>query len=364
MSALPVDLDPDDLDVLDLPQSQIRRNQETGRIEIPSKYTELFLDNSTTNDRDDDSESRDDSCSSDTDNGDHPCDNGDHPCDNDYIGSDSESSTSSGSSTGSISTSSVQTFGVEEWPQVRAMYIASFWLDRWYEDGLPTPKTTFYDLTRVQGDPSIVPWPSQGSAASATGSQGHAPFVRLTSLSSKTSSRPQPYASIQEALEDIGSSARCQRSLEIDLLAHAGQPTMQLAVREWVDLNRGKEYRCVIFEEAIRKIVPNDATRQPPVADPRELLQRCQRLLYEMFHCLPCVDCVMDVWITDAEGDDTNNASCGTSSGSATSGAPVVHDLVIEFNSFGTIGNSASDDIDWTDSTLYLPSFYAPVVLL
>lgn len=359
MSALPVELDPDNLGVLDLPQSQIRRNRGTDRIEIPSKYAELFLDNLTTDESDgeSESESRDDSCSSDT-------YNRDHPCDNDYIiWSDSESSTSSStSSSGSISTSSVQTFGVEEWPQVRAMYIASFWLDRWYEDGLPTPKTTFYDLTRVQGDPSIIPWPSQGSVTSATGPQGHVPFIRLTSLSSKTSSRPQPYASIQDALEDIGSSARCQRSLEIDLLAHAGQPMMQLAVREWVDLSRGKEYRCVIFEEAIRKIVTNDATRQPPVEDPHVLLQRCQRLLDQMLKCLPCVDCVMDVWVTDAEGDDTGNnaingASCGTNSAT-------VHDLVIEFNSFGTIGNSASDDIDWTDSTMYLPSFYAPVVLL
>jgi len=43
----------------------------------------------------------------------------------------------------------------------------------------------------------------------------------------------------------------------------------------------------------------------------------------------------MDVWLCD--------------------GAMMAHrDLVIEFNSFGVVGNSHSDDIDWCDATLYL----------
>ena len=33
-------------------------------------------------------------------------------------------------------------------------------------------------------------------------------------------------------------------------------------------------------------------------------------------------------------------------------------DLVIEFYSFGTIGNSYSDDIDWNDSKLYLEDMF------
>jgi hypothetical protein len=50
----------------------------------------------------------------------------------------------------------------------------------------------------------------------------------------------------------------------------------------------------------------------------------------------PCVDNVMDVWLADE-----------AAAGQAT-------DWVIEFNSFGIIGNSHSDEIDWRDATLYL----------
>ena len=58
------------------------------------------------------------------------------------------------------------------------------------------------------------------------------------------------------------------------------------------------------------------------------LKERCLKLVKKMKNNFPCADNVMDVWIADEVGD-----------------------LVLEFNSFGIIGNSY---LDFCDIELYL----------
>lgn len=201
----------------------------------------------------------------------------------------------------------------KNWNKVQAIYVSAFWLSNWYVDGLPTPKTIFTDIEQALLL-NINPMP----------------FVRLDSLSSKTK---QPFNSMLEAIDDINKSDRCQKSLEITKLA--GE-LPAIALREFKDLSKGKEYRCVIFEDKLRKIVPNDA--KIGNISKEKLKERSQKLLGKVLNNLPCTDCVMDIWISDDNNDNS--------------------DLVIEFNSFGTIGNSYSDDIDWFDAKLYLDNIF------
>ncbi len=139
------------------------------------------------------------------------------------------------------------------------------------------------------------------------------------------------------ALTDILKSDRCQTSKHIAQLANH---PLQLCLRQWHKLDNGKQYRCVIFEGKLKKIVPNQL--RIDILTASELLQRCQRLVDRCQYDFPCIDNVMDVWIADQNSVDD--------------------DLMIEFNSFGIVGNSHSDDIDWRDPTLYLDNMCQVII--
>jgi len=262
----------------------------------------------------------------------------------------------------------------ETWTRIQAIYVRSFWLDTWYDDSLPTPHTTFESWKNVQKMSNSfdedIKWASFSQV----------PFIRLTSLSSKTE---QPYLSLREAVDDIQKSERCQFSFELgekikrqativdscdddenseniidddddddndndndnkDDEEEEEDRLPQVAFRKWIDLSKGKQYRCVVFEGQLVKIIPNDYSRVGTLSESK-LLNRCQSLVDKMKYSWPCVDNIMDVWIFDGDDDIDNNSGSSSSSSK---------DIVIEFNSFGTIGNSHADSIDWRDINLYL----------
>lgn len=201
----------------------------------------------------------------------------------------------------------LQRLHVSDWPRLQALYVSSYWLSNWYTPELPTPSTEFVDSLASHWRPGL--------------------FIRLDALSSKSK---QPYPSCEAAMTDLNTSERCQAARALS--ARAGIPPPCIALRQWVELAGGKEYRCVIFEGKLAAIVSDQLNRVDFLTVP-ELEARCQRLLERVQYNWPCVDNVMDVWLAE-EGADS--------------------DLVIEFNSFGVIGHSHSDYIDWTDVTLYL----------
>jgi hypothetical protein len=191
-------------------------------------------------------------------------------------------------------------------------------LDCWYgkDSTLPTPKSEFLTLTE-----SLVrrSWP--------TGK-----FVRLNSLSPKT--QTAPIYILNESIRDrILNTARCQESVA---LARRTGREISLVVRDWIDLSHGTEWRCFIFEDRLKAICLNDHVN--PGMSHTQVISRAQALLREVRYSLPCVDTVMDIWLSNDQ--ELSQA-----------------DLVIEFNSYGFYGNSDAGLFDWIEdgAVLYNP---------
>ena len=205
-----------------------------------------------------------------------------------------------------------------DWKHVRELLVTGYWMDCWYErdSTLPTPKSEFVALISP-----LVPrsWP--------TGK-----FLRLNSLSPKT--QTAPIYILNESIRDrILNTARCQESVA---LARRTQREVSLVVRDWVDLSHGTEWRCFIFEDRLKAICLNDTVN--PGMSSALVISRAQALLQRVRYSLPCVDTVMDIWLSD-------NSELSES------------DLVIEFNSYGFYGNSDAGLFDWIEdgAVLYNP---------
>lgn len=178
-------------------------------------------------------------------------------------------------------------------------YISIFWLDSWYTDEAQifTPKTQFYDLNTsniVFDEPK---------------------FARLNSVSSKTL---QKVTTLEEAKLLLNESPRCIRLLNISTKY---QLPISIAIRKWVDMTSGAEYRCYVYSSKLCAICPHDIYDLD--IDDKELETRCQNLLYKARYHLPFEDCVVDVFLSDGS------------------------DLIIEFNSYGVWANASSGAFNW-----------------
>ena len=159
----------------------------------------------------------------------------------------------------------------ENWRILHAIYISSFWLDKWYVDDedLQTPKTKFFIIREEHSSEHSSE--DEEKCNSPIVLKKYKQFVRLNSVSCKSQ---QPFNSLKDALKSIDQSERCKKAIEIAKLA--GEETI-ISLREFKDLSKGKEYRCVIFEDRLRKIVPNDDKIGNLTC--KQLKKRCQKLL-------------------------------------------------------------------------------------
>lgn len=259
-------LDGSDINTLKHPCSQIRWNGKSSHLDIPRKYEELFVE---------------------------------------HIGDDE--------------TLEAQLATQENWQRLQAIYVSSFWLDQWYDEdlNLPTAEIKFYEWYELKKNSSIgqETWKRYQ-------------FVRMNSLSDKSSIHQQPFTSLDDAIQKLSQSERVQYS--IDLGKFVDRPIM-LAMRKWKDFSGGQMFRCVIFENQLKLIVPDDERIQK-LGD-EDVRYRCESLYNKVKFSSPSCDTVMDIWLHDYQSE---------------------LDQLIEFNSFGVIGNSHSDLIDWCDISLYL----------
>jgi hypothetical protein len=194
---------------------------------------------------------------------------------------------------------------------VRELLVTGYWMNCWYTDELPTPKSEFLSLEEAVNEHE---WDIDK-------------FVRLNSLSSKNQHYPITKLNI-EVLHNMLETDRCQKSLS--MAQRTGQE-ISVVVRDWVDLSMGIEFRCFIFEDKLKAICLND---HAIIEMSNEIIVlRAQTLLDKIKYNLPCVDCIMDIWLHDDQPEK---------------------DLVIEFNSYGFWGNSGSGLFDWFEDAAQL----------
>lgn len=193
------------------------------------------------------------------------------------------------------------------------LYVSSFWMEVWYDDSLPTPKSLFYPLNEIKED--MVFETNK--------------FVRLNSVSPKYYC---PVKSLTKALEIVIKSERCQNAVQNSIKYNLPKP--QLVMREWVDLSMGNEYRCFVYHDKITAISSNDTKISD--LDNISIINRCQKILKKVLHCLPFHNCIMDVYLAP----DASN------------------DLLIEFNSFGTFANAGAGFFHWIEDYAIIHNTY------
>jgi hypothetical protein len=110
--------------------------------------------------------------------------------------------------------------------------------------------------------------------------------------------------------------------------------TPKLLIRDWIDLSDANEFRCFVFERKLKAISSNDV--KICEFENAEIRDRCLDLFERVLEDdgLPVDNCVMDVALMKKEKDD----------------------VVIEFNSWGSWGNSGSGCFDWNQDKDILES--------
>lgn len=203
----------------------------------------------------------------------------------------------------------------ENWQMIRELLVTGYWMDCWYPESkeeqmiLPTPQSFFISLN--DGVNTEYRWDTPK-------------FIRLNSLSSKNQQQPL-YTLNEQIKQQILTTSRCQRSLE---MAKRTNREISFVVRDWIEKESGSEWRCFIYEDNLKAICSNDSSCVD-IPD-NIIISRAQQILSRVKFHLPCVDCVMDIWLTD-------NLFYSDS------------DLLIEFNSYGFWGNSDSGLFDWVE---------------
>lgn len=178
------------------------------------------------------------------------------------------------------------------------LYISIFWLDSWYNDDVDfTFKTGFYKLNDAN-----VNFDSPK-------------FARLNSVSSKTVTQVK---SLNQAKNIIFNSNRCKISIEN---ARKYNLPIYIAIRDWIDMDTGCEFRCFIYQCKLTAICSSD-DKYTELNDV-ELIARIKKLLDKAQYYLPFQDCIMDVFLSD------------------------IKDYIIEFNSYGVWANGASGLFNW-----------------
>lgn len=204
----------------------------------------------------------------------------------------------------------------KNWKRVIELLVTAVWLECWYQPGLPTMNTTFHEL---------------GTAATFHSDK----FIRLNSLSSKT--QLEPVRSL-EVVDKMLQDPRCKSSMK---LAERVGRTITVAARDWLDVSKGIEWRCFVYDDKLRAISINDTA----ISDHSDaaVIERVEQLFKKIRYNLPCVDCVMDVWLSDQDPSK---------------------DLVIEFNSYGFWGNAGIDTFDWVEDGALLYGLEDSVVVM
>lgn len=182
-------------------------------------------------------------------------------------------------------------------------YISIFWIDSWYNDEAVTftPKTYFYD------------WNFKDNVNFDTPK-----FARLNSVSSKTLSKVTTLVKAKCILND---SERCNNLVSISKQYNL---PLNIAIREWIDIYTGAEYRCFVYNNKLCAICPH-GIYDLEIND-KELIERISLLLYKARYHLPFEDCIVDVFLSEK----SNKLDC-----------------IIEFNSYGIWANSTSGAFNW-----------------
>lgn len=181
------------------------------------------------------------------------------------------------------------------------IYISIFWLDSWYNDDATTftPKTRFYEM---DSENEYFDEPK---------------FARLNSISSKTLSK---VTSLEQAKCILYNSDRCNNSMS---MAKVYNLSINIAIRDWINIYYGAEYRCFIYNEKLCAICPHGISDLD--IDDNELTYRVYQLLHKARYHLPFEDCIVDVFLSENKELD----------------------CIIEFNSYGIWANSTSGAFNW-----------------
>jgi hypothetical protein len=195
------------------------------------------------------------------------------------------------------------------------VYISAMWLDAWYDERADsfTPHTEFYSLDNDINHYFDGP-----------------KFARLNSVSAKIPNQ-KPVFSLNDAKNILLNNQRC-----MNVIANANRYNLsvQIAIRDYVNLSNGVEYRSFIYDNKLTAICSNDD--KLPNLNSKKLIKRVQILLGRVIKAmerLPFPNVIMDVWICD------NN---------------VQNDIVVEFNSFGVWANGAAGLFNWFEDEVIL----------
>ena len=204
------------------------------------------------------------------------------------------------------------------WDIIREMLVSCAWLQEWYDDSSPTPKTTFVELKKnICVSKVIFDKPK---------------FIRLDSISPKDISKNGGICStFNEAYSLINSSQRCKDAIEI---AYRIGKTPSICIRDIIDISQGYQFRCYLFDYKLVAIGSNDTLSLPNSVTTNDIKKACIRLHEKIINYIPSPDCVMDVFI--------NNNACEIGS------------YVIEFNSYGYWGNASGGMFDWIEDAAIL----------
>jgi hypothetical protein len=191
--------------------------------------------------------------------------------------------------------------------------VSCCWLHDWYVDSAPTPKTIFI----AYEDPIFDQKFTQPK------------FVRLDSMSPKCVGSKGFVSSVLEATTLIDKSQRCQNGIA---MARRIGATPTLCIRDVVDVDKGYEFRCYIYNYKLVAIGTNDDKILPSTITEQHVKTACEALLTKINHHIPSPDCTMDVIINFETNDN----------------------WIFEFNSYGFWGNADGGRFDWIEDAAIL----------
>lgn len=205
-------------------------------------------------------------------------------------------------------------FSPKNYEYYRQLLASYYWMDCWYRNQDWTiPSEKIGECTIINNN--IVCDIDESS------SKFEKVFIRLNSVS------PKDVEVKKDKVYDlITESKRCISSIN---MATSIQRPIYIYSRKWVDLSKGCEFRIFVYNMRIVAISSSD--NKICELNNSEIIQRCHRLFTKCKFDIPLPDICIDVWLCDKFSD---------------------RDIVIEFNSYGSWGNSSSELFDWQEDCI------------
>jgi hypothetical protein len=224
----------------------------------------------------------------------------------------------------------------DSYEEMKYEFVSSFWMDKWYSPEIEklkiTPKTIlipleerndlslFFNGTNME-DVTYAGWKDQDTIFKDP------KFLRLSSLSSKNKI---PIYNLEDGIRELYNSSRIQESIK---RANKYNEQLYLCIRDWIDISEGYEFRLFVFEDKLKAICSND-TKSCDLSD-TDILNRALFIFEKIKSFSPMCDILVDIFLHEHDPKK---------------------DKLIEFNSYGLLGDGGSGLFDWNDDAHFLLS--------